>query len=125
MSAKDDFDDKRKKDGRDRGVVLRHDAKEAKLKDRRVWLSEDEELEFDRAIAPLGPHVLGLAAALAHHRSRSPKGRTAASKPNDATPPPGPDAEPKPADASQVTKVEPATPPIAAATPELPPRVQH
>jgi hypothetical protein len=117
MSSKD-HSEKRKKDGRNRGVVLRHSAKKAGLTNRRVWLTKAEVPEFYRLIAPLGLHVLGLAAALDHHGSRSLERRLATRKPKGATPSPGPAAIPIPADASQVMKAEPAAPPAAATVPE-------
>jgi hypothetical protein len=115
MNSEEDSNDKRKKEGRDRAVVLRHDARKAGLINPRVWLTPAGVPEFFRLIAPLGPHVLGPAAALAHLGLRPLGRRPAARKPKDATPPSGPAAESKPADASQVMKAEPAAPPATAA----------
>ncbi len=110
----------------DRAVLLRHKATKAGLRNRRVWLTKNEELLFNELIAPLGSHVLGIASALDHsglrlleRRVARQNGRPTVRKPgDDATPPSGPAAEPKPSDASQVMKAEPAAPPSAAAAPK-------
>lgn len=118
MNSKDDANDESNEEGRNRAVVLRHDAKEAGLINRRVWLTPAEEPEFDRRIAPIGAHILGIAAALDHHGLRALKRCRAVMKPKGTTPTSGPTQEPKPADASQIKKAKPANLPAADAAPK-------
>jgi hypothetical protein len=89
-----------------RAILLRHAAKGANIKDRRLWLTADEEVEFDALIAPLGSHILGLSQALDHHGVHPFPGRVAKKRAKPAKKP-NPAPAPKNVDASKKRKPTP------------------
>jgi hypothetical protein len=99
----------KKKEDRNRAIVIRHDAKQHRIRVHRVWLTPGEEIVFNHVIEPLGSHIFGMASALDHHGYR-PLKRRVASKKAGAPTKPTPAAADSDSDASQEKTQTPPNP---------------